>query len=146
MEHVPRIYTPRNSAAVHVPLIQSHQDIESIKRIHRTHEQLRLVTILPGYSLSSRNSCDDRYLYELGDYTTTALVTATGIQASLDRETMVYAELRLIDGCHHYDMNELGDCRKSWEESLRVRKKLLDPNDQGSRSTITELWQGINKY
>ncbi|KAG4441817.1 hypothetical protein IFR05_002681 [Cadophora sp. M221] len=69
------------------------------------------------------------YLYELGDYTTTAQVTATGLQAIQDKESMAYAELLLIDGCHHYDMNELADCRKSWEESLRVRLMLVDKND-----------------
>ncbi|KAK0125805.1 hypothetical protein ONS95_007437 [Cadophora gregata] len=71
------------------------------------------------------------YLYELGDYTTTSLVCGTGLQACRDKESMVYAELRLINGCQHYDLNELGECRKSWEESLRVREKLLEnrPND-----------------
>ncbi|KAH7416714.1 hypothetical protein BKA64DRAFT_655866 [Cadophora sp. MPI-SDFR-AT-0126] len=71
------------------------------------------------------------FSYELGDYTTTSIVSATGLQACRDKESMIYAELRLIAGCHHYNMNELADCRKSWEESLRVRQKLLHdkPND-----------------
>ena len=42
---------------------------------------------------------------------------------------MIYAELKLIDGCHRYDMNELAACR---EESLRVRAKLVQPNDMRS--------------
>jgi len=45
---------------------------------------------------------------------------------------MIYAELKLIDGCHRYDMNELAACREAWEESLRVRAKLVQPNDMRS--------------
>ncbi|KAL2064599.1 hypothetical protein VTL71DRAFT_3736 [Oculimacula yallundae] len=70
------------------------------------------------------------YLYESGEYTTTALVSKTGLRAANDKESMVYAELLLIDGCHHYDMNELVDCRKSWERSLRVREKILVATDE----------------
>jgi len=69
------------------------------------------------------------YLYELGDYTTTSLVSGTGLQACRDKDSMIYAELKLIDGCHRYDMNELAACREAWEESLRVRAKLVQPND-----------------
>ncbi|KAH9205993.1 P-loop containing nucleoside triphosphate hydrolase protein, partial [Leptodontidium sp. 2 PMI_412] len=66
------------------------------------------------------------YLYELGDYTATSLAATIGLQACVDKESLVCAELQLIDGCHHYELNQLAECRKSWEESLRVRLKCLD--------------------
>ncbi|KAH6690763.1 P-loop containing nucleoside triphosphate hydrolase protein [Leptodontidium sp. MPI-SDFR-AT-0119] len=66
------------------------------------------------------------YLYELGDYPATSLAATTGLQACADKESLVSAELQLIDGCHHYELNQLAECRKSWEESLRVRLKCLD--------------------
>lgn len=70
-------------------------------------------------------------------------MTSTGLEACRDKESVVYAELRLIDGCHRYDMNELVDCRKSWEESLRVRSKLVQPDDMRSILVLGPFFKNL---
>jgi hypothetical protein len=68
------------------------------------------------------------YLYETADYDICKKVLETAVKACEDRRSLLYAELQNTSGSRYYDLNQLRDCRTSWDETLRIRKELL-PHD-----------------
>ncbi|PVH79053.1 hypothetical protein DL98DRAFT_633450 [Cadophora sp. DSE1049] len=94
----------------------------------------------PGLLTASHESIDllDNaawYLYEIGDYDTCGSLTTTGLLACQNVESMAKAHLLLTDGCRWYEMNNLVECRRVWEESMRIREKLL-PRDHPELAAI----------
>jgi hypothetical protein len=65
------------------------------------------------------------YLHELGDYDVSGRVLETAISACDDKDSLLYADLRSTSGSRFYDLNLLSECRKAWDEVLRIRKALL---------------------
>jgi len=68
------------------------------------------------------------YLFEISDQDTCARITETALSACDDKSSLLYAELLNIVGRRDHELNRLSDCRKNWEETLRIRKLHL-PKD-----------------
>ena len=82
--------------------------------------------------LSLHTAHPHRYLHELGDYDVSGRVLETAISAYDDKDSLLYADLRSISGSRFYDLNLLSDCRKAWDEVLRIRKAFLPEQDPAS--------------
>lgn len=59
--------------------------------------------------------------------------TATG--ACDNKKSLLYADIRNTAGSRFYDLNELARCRRAWEDTLKIRKELLDHDHPQSKST-----------
>ncbi|PMD12013.1 hypothetical protein NA56DRAFT_57621 [Hyaloscypha hepaticicola] len=70
------------------------------------------------------------YLYETADYDVCKRVLETAVTACEDRKSLLYAELQNTSGSRYYNLNQLGDCRKAWEDTRRIRKELLPHDDK----------------
>lgn len=65
------------------------------------------------------------YLYEISDYQVCFRVIETAASACQDKNSLIYADLRNTAGSCYYELNRLGDCRKAWEETYRIRQRHL---------------------
>ena len=74
-----------------------------------------------------------RYLHEVGDYAVSARVTDTALAACSDKVSLIYADLHNTAGCRFFELNRLPECRKEWEETMKVRRGLLPENSIGSK-------------
>jgi hypothetical protein len=67
-----------------------------------------------------------------------ARVLDTAVSACEDKKSLLFGELRNTAGSRYYDLNRLGDCRKAWEDTLRIRKELLTHDDpQSKHASVT---------
>jgi hypothetical protein len=75
-----------------------------------------------------------RYLHEIGDYEISSRILDTAKSACEEKTSLIYAELGNTYGCRYYELNQLSDCRRAWEECMAIRKQRLPHNDAESKS------------
>jgi hypothetical protein len=75
----------------------------------------------------------NRYLHELGDYDVSGRVLETAISACEDKNSLLYAELRSTAGSHFFDLNQLRQSQSAWNDSLRIRKRILPDTSPGGK-------------
>jgi hypothetical protein len=68
-----------------------------------------------------------------------ARVVETAIGACHDKDSLDCADLHNTAGARYFELNRLGDCRREWEETKRIRSKLLEPNHIGSEFCVLLL-------
>ncbi|KAG4441573.1 hypothetical protein IFR05_002958 [Cadophora sp. M221] len=66
------------------------------------------------------------YLFEVADYDVCNRVVETATAACDNKKSLLYADIRNTAGGRFYDLNELARCRRAWEDTLKIRKELLD--------------------
>lgn len=79
------------------------------------------------------------YLHELGDYDVSARVIETATAACEDKSSLIYSDLRSTAGSRFYDWNRLADCRKAWEDSLKIRRELLSHDSHDMAAIYNNL-------
>lgn len=71
----------------------------------------------------------------MADYDVCNRVVETATGACDNKKSLLYADIRNTAGSRFYDLNELARCRRAWEDTLKIRKELLDHDHPQSKST-----------
>jgi tetratricopeptide (TPR) repeat protein len=69
------------------------------------------------------------YLYEAGQHHECVELLDFASRISLDKESLTYATLCQAYACTYYELNDLPKCRMWNEACLKIRQKLLKPDD-----------------
>ncbi|KAH8755898.1 hypothetical protein BGZ57DRAFT_1009101 [Hyaloscypha finlandica] len=69
------------------------------------------------------------YLREIGDFDVCSEVVETAAAACVDKNSLLYARLKLIQGNIAFDLNRLTECRTAWDITKRIRTAKLPHDD-----------------
>ena len=79
------------------------------------------------------------FLLEVGDYGEIFRLLDVAYAVCDDKESLNYAHLRNTAGSCYFELNNLGECRTAYEEALRIRSRLLDPDNEELMNTINNM-------
>jgi tetratricopeptide (TPR) repeat protein len=88
-----------------------------------------MVSLLKPYHVPRPLTHFLRYLYQIGDYETCLQLVNTASNACKDKDSTVYAHLKIAAGTCYFDMNKLKDCRRDYEIALAIQEREGENND-----------------
>jgi hypothetical protein len=91
------------------------------------------------YTFKLFTDSSNRYLREIGDFDVCSEVVETAAAACVDKNSLLYARLKLIQGNIAFDLNRLTECRTAWDITKRIRTAKLPHDDPAGKFLQTAL-------
>jgi hypothetical protein len=94
---------------------------------------------MASYTFKLFTDSSNRYLREIGDFDVCSEVIETAAAACVDKDSLLYARLKLIQGNIAFDLNRLTKCRTAWDITKQIRTAKLLHDDPAGKFLQTAL-------